>query len=277
MREWRVLTAVAALGLVVLVGAGSTEARWAAVGTVEGTVLHTGEVDLQVDGRDTVAGFAPFSLTGLEPGGGEARTLAVTNAGTVPTTWSAALQATGTNGLDAALNTRVTDATSTDGSTCGGTPLSGSATLAPGASTVVCVEVGLSAGAPSSVAGSTARLTLAATGRTVRGAWPDTATASGAGIATAALTPPAIRCTRTGPGAVEIGWEPVPGATGYRVQSASLLGGATELVQSATGYTFTGLAGTVTVVAELGSQTWVSAPSNTLTFSALANLTGTCS
>ena len=278
MRERvRLLAPLSMLALVVLGPGGGTQAGWTDARSVQGTTLHTGRLDLQVDGGDAVTGYAPLDLSGLEPGGSAAATLSVTNAGTVPMAWGVSTSGTGTNGLETALAVRVTDAATTTGATCGGTALPGASTLAPGTSTTICAQVALPADAPPSVAGSVADLALTARGTTTSGAWPDPVDVTGTHVTTATLTAPAIRCGAGGLGTVQVDWDPVPGATGYRVESTSLVGVVAELAGGATGYLFTGLAGSVTVRAELGSATWVSGPSNSLAFSALGGALGTCS
>lgn len=168
------------LGVVVGVGATGTHAFWTDSATVAGTTIATGSIDLKVDGSDTVTGFTGLSLTNLVPGGTTAAVLTVSNSGTVPLRFH--LDAATTNpdgkGLGAALQTKVTGAAAVTGAapaaTCSGAALAGSGTslsaglipgaspvqIAAGASTTVCIQVGLAADASALLQGATTGVSL---------------------------------------------------------------------------------------------------------------------
>ena len=254
----RILT-LACAAAVVLTAGGTTRATWSDSGVIRGIPIQTGTVHLQVDGKDAIDDFASLDLPGLEPGGAVATTLRVTNTGTVPASWTATISTGAAGTLAGALTTRITDATSTDGSTCGGTTLSGASTLEQGATSTICVALALPADAPASLAGASADLTISARGTTVRGDWPDTAQVAGNQVSTAALTAPALSCVSK-----VLSWSKVPDATGYRVYLAGvevLRLGANDLSTALNPLWSTGL---LTVRAVFGSDSWISPPSNSI-------------
>ena len=243
MRERWPAAVAALLAAVVLAGSGVTTAVWSDAATIPGTPMRSGLLDLRVDGQDAVADYAPLDLPRLVPG------------------------QTAGNGLLGALRLLVTDAASTDGTTCGGTALPGSATtaggallgtprtLGAGASEQVCVQIGLPAGASSALAASTTGLTIAVQGAT--GSWSDTAEVGGVDLAAVPLTPPTVTCTGVLGVNLTMTWTEVPGAREYRVFDAlgTLIATvpAGGLLQSTVG----ALLG-VTVESVFGSE-WVSA------------------
>ncbi|HEY0950564.1 SipW-dependent-type signal peptide-containing protein [Nocardioides sp.] len=224
-----VLRAIAGLAVVLLLTVDQgTWALWSDSGTVPGGPIRTGRLDVRVNGQDALADYAPLDLPQLVPGQTAAAVLTVSNDGNVPLTWTASTAGTNAgNGLLGALILRLTDATSTGGSTCGGSALPGSATtaggallatartLAPGASEQVCVQVGLPAGASSALAAAATDLTISVEAAT--GSWSDTADIAGVGLAAVPLTPPTVTCTGVLGLNLTMTWAEVPGAREYRV------------------------------------------------------------
>lgn len=271
------IAALAGVVAVLLVAGPTTGARWAASRTIAGTDIHTGRLDLTVDGQQALSGYAALDLSDLVPGGSAAGILTVGNAGTVPLEYAVSLDGTDADGkgLAAALATTVTDADTTGGATCGGTALAASTTLAAGATDRICVEVRLPGSAPASLAGALTHLTIMLSGD-VNDGWTDAVPVTGSTVATAAPTPPTLSCGALGLASATLGWNAVPGATGYRVESGALLGGgALDVPADTLSTTFTGVAGTATVRAIFGTTAWLSPPSNTRTFSAVSGV-GTC-
>ena len=266
LRALRIGAALAVL-LVLSVGRG-TAAYWSDAGTVPGGTIRTGSIDLRVDGQDAVGGYAPLDLPRLVPGQTSATVLTVGNVGSVALQWTASTTGTNaSNGLLGALRLVVTGASTTDGSTCGGAPLAGSGTtvggalvgtartLGPGDAEQVCVQVGLPAGAPETLAGRATDIVIALRGTT--GGWSDAADVDGIWLATVPLAAPTVTCSGVAGVNLTMSWSEVPGAKEYRV--FDLLGAlvatipAGGLLQASLG----GLTGG-TVRAVFGSE-WVSA------------------
>jgi alternate signal-mediated exported protein len=226
------LRAAAALAALLVLGIGQgTGALWNDSGTVPGGTVRTGRIDLRVDGQDAVANYAPLDLPRLVPGQTAATVLTVSNEGNVALAWTASTSGTNAgNGLLSAVRFLVTDASRTGGSTCGGTVLPGSATtaggpllgtprtLAAGASEPVCLQVGLPAGASSTLAGAATDLTIAVQATT--GSWSDTADVGGVALAAVPLTPPTVTCSGVLGVNLTMTWTEVPGAKEYRVFTA---------------------------------------------------------
>ena len=232
----------AMLALVVLGVDKTTGAYWTAGDAIPGTELQTGRLDLKVEGLDAVSNYAALDVAGLLPGMSKASILTISNAGDVPLDYTVAVTGAnaGAKNLLAELTTTVTDADTTAGITCEGTPVTGSVTLAPGASKKVCVEVLLPLAAPDSVAGAAVDLTIDVKS-TVRNAWTDEANVTGTHLATVALTAPTVSCAPAGLG-VKLSWPAVPGAIDYQVRSGpvgdlvnTLTGGALSAVLTGTG------------------------------------------
>ena len=172
---------VAALGLVLL-ATGRTAAFWTDEGSVTGTSLTAGTIDLRVDGQDVVVGYASLSASAMVPGSSRAAVLVVANAGTAALSWTATTTATdpGGRGLAGYVTVRATGDAATAGSgtamTCPGPALVGSGSslnaslvstprrLDPGGSETLCVQLTLSATAPSSLQGATTTIELVVTG-----------------------------------------------------------------------------------------------------------------
>jgi hypothetical protein len=147
-------------------------------------------------------------------------------------------------------------------------------TLAPGHSQQICVVISLPGTAPAAVAGATTALALVVTA--VNGGWSDTASVPGSSVSTAALVAPTLSCGSAMLGSVVLGWDAVPNATGYRVHYGPS-GNIVETVPAGIlSRTFAGMVGTATVEALFGSPGWVSAPSASLAYSAVAGLLGHC-
>lgn len=270
-----VLTACLLLGTT-----GTTGAGWTGASLVPGTTVHAGRVDLRLNGQDSVTGYSAMDATGLAPGGSTAGVLTVANAGSVPLGYTVATRGSNTDGkgLFAGLQRRITDATTvtaaSTGSTCGGTVVTGTRSLAAGASEKVCVELALPATAPASLAGARTDVTISVDGS--NHAWTDRVDASGTRLGTVALTAPVLACGAGLLGSITLTWSSVPGATGYRVQSGAL-GGTVEDVSAGTlSKTLVGQ-GIASVQAIFGSTSWLSLASNTLSYSALTGVLGSCS
>lgn len=278
MPDRKLLLPAFVTALLVLGISGTTQARWSDSGTITGTAIHTGRLDLTVDGQDAVGGYAALGVSDLVPGGSSAGVLTIGNAGDVPLDYAVSL--TGSNadgkGLAAALVTTVTDADTTTGSTCGGTPLAAVTTLAPGATDRICVQVQLPGTAPASLAGAASDLTVTVDGD-VNHAWTDHVAVTGSHLTTVTPTAPVLSCGPAALGSITLGWTAVPGATAYRVHSGLLGNTVQDVPATQTSITFTGVSGTASVQAIFGSTTWISPSSATLSYSALTGVLGSCS
>lgn len=182
--RWASARLRAALGLGVVLSAGvmGTHAYWTDSVSVQGATFSTGALDLQVNNLDAAVDFSTISLAGMVPGNTTAGVLTVKNAGTVPLKYTATSAATNADGkgLGAALAAKITGASSVTGSgasrTCGGSALPGTGTslngsiistgrtLAVGATETLCVQVTLSATAPSALQAATTTATLSFNG-----------------------------------------------------------------------------------------------------------------
>ncbi|SDS84513.1 TasA family protein [Microlunatus soli] len=175
--RWVRLRAALALGAVGCLGVAGTFAYWTDSVPVSGTTITTGTLDLKVNGSDSLPSYTSLSISNMVPGNSTAAVLTVRNAGTVPLTYYAT--STASSNLGSALTTKVTGATSTDGSgnakTCSGTTLPNSGTafggnlvgtksdqrsLSAGSSETVCIQATLPSTASSSLQGLTSNVTL---------------------------------------------------------------------------------------------------------------------
>ena len=279
MPDRKLLLAAFVTALLVLGISGTTQARWSDSATITGTDLRTGRLDLTVNGQDAVSGYAALGVSNLVPGGSSAGVLTVGNAGNVPLDYAVSLTGTDADGkgLAAALVTTVTDADTTTGTTCGGTPLGAGTTLAPGATDRICVEVRLPSTAPASLAGAASDLTVTVDGN-VNHAWTDAAAVTGSHLGAVTLTAPVLSCGLAALGSITLNWAPVPGATAYRVRSGLLGDTVQDVPANQTSATFAGVSGTASVQAIFGSTAWLSPASNQLSYDALSALTNaTCS
>ena len=218
MSRFPAMRIVAALAVVLVLGIGrGTGALWNDVGAVPGGTIHTGRIDLRVDGLDAVTNYAPLDLPRLVPGQTAATVITVSNQGNVPLQWTASTAGTNAaNGLFGALQVLMTSASSPTGATCGGTALSGTPrTLGAGESEQVCVQVGLPAGASSTLAAKATDLTITARG-SLQG-WSDTVDVRGVNLSTVALVPPTVTCSGAAGVNLTMTWTEVPGAKEYRV------------------------------------------------------------
>lgn len=237
--------AVAAAGLVALLltAPGTTRARWSDSEAVPGTTLQAGRLDVALDGS------APLDDLVLLPGDSTSATLTVRNAGNVPLDYTVTITGTHPDAKDLA------GALTSDVRLCGGgTP--GATPLAPGATDQVCVDVGLPPTAPESLAGAATDLTVAV--HASLRSWTDAAV-SGTHLATPTLAAPTLSCAGA-LGTLTASWDPVPGATGYRIHSG-LLGGTVQEVGPGTLSTVLTGTGLIRVQALFGSS-WASAASN---------------
>ena len=292
--------AVAALGGLVLLlapGSAGTYAGWTTSEPFTGVTLTTGDLDLDVDGNDTLSGIAGLDLSSVLPGDSVATVLRVDNNGNVPLTYH--LDAATTNpdglGLGSALQVKVTGDSSTTGAapaeTCPGSALAGSGTsltqdllgsagsprsLSPGGSETICVQVRLPLTAPLGLLGASTDVTLTFQGRAA-GSWTDDVEVTGIGLDAAGDDAPTASCGVLNLGSTTVQWTSVPGATGYRL-SYGVGGATTENVPAGTTTkTFTGTtAGTFSVKAVLGGSGWVSGSSNTLAYTSVLAGIGTC-
>jgi hypothetical protein len=273
-----IAVAVALLVTLVLVGGRATSARWSDSVTVPGTRLHSGLLDLRIDGQDDIADLGALDLGNLVPGTSTAGVVTVENAGDADLSYRVTSGGAGAAPLLAALSMTVTTASAVTsaatGPVCGGSAVTGSRTLAAGGAERLCVEVALPADAPASAAGRSAALDL--TVDATAGGWTDSATVEGIDLSTVDLTAPELACTATGLGFVTVGWTAVPGATAYRLHSGMLGDVLTTLSAGVLSRTFMGVSGEVSVEAVFGSDTWVSPPSPSRTYAAVTGL-GTCS
>ena len=119
------LAAVAAA----LLGGRGTFAFWTGSATIPGVTIHSGSVDLKVNGVDNDTTYTSLSVSGLTPGGSTAGVLTVHNGGTAPFTYfvDAAASNPDGKGLGAVLAVKVTGAATVTGSgtarTCSGAAL----------------------------------------------------------------------------------------------------------------------------------------------------------
>lgn len=172
--------ALLSAGLLVGVGAVTTSAYWRDQGSVPGVSFSTGalHIDLAANVRvkpETYT-WSSFPLNAIVPGTSRSATLPVTNnsAGAASFSYRVQMAATDVGGgnLAAALQVTVRRGGTSDGTTCSGGTLVGSAnatldgfdqpagaTLAPTQAHSMCVEVGLPSGA-SVTSGAQASLTL---------------------------------------------------------------------------------------------------------------------
>lgn len=277
------LRVAATLGVLLVFGVdGTTGATWSDADTITGTTIKTGRLDVKVNGLDAVTGYAPLDVSGLVPGTSAAAVLTVSNAGNVPLAYT--VSTTGTNadgkGLFAALARKVTaDAAVTpaaSGGTCAGTPLVGATTVAAAASGKVCVEVSLPPTAPASLAGAATDLTITVDS-TVSNAWTDSGDVTGTQLTAITPTAPTMTCGAAALGSITVSWNAVSGATGYRIHYGTLGGTVEDVPASTLNKSFVGVSGLASVQAIFGSATWISASSNTRTYSALTGVLGTCS
>lgn len=166
---------VALVGALGLVGGLGTQAYWNDQATVAGTTLTSGSLDLLVDGQQgnpSTYTWSSLAMSDMAPGESKAATVTLSNAGSVPFTVAATGTASGN--LDPHVTARVvlsgaatTDSTYPRQETCTGgtqtfedtlgntgkTVISSTATMASGATRVVCVSLTLATTAPSSMQG----------------------------------------------------------------------------------------------------------------------------
>lgn len=182
LRSGRV-RAVLGLGVVAVLGfTGNTFAFWTDSVSVAGTTFTAGTIDLKVNDSDAPAAVTTLTITNMVPGNTVAGLLTVKNAGTAPLKYSVATTATNpdSKALRDQLAIKLTSANAVTGTspaaTCGGTTyfsattlntsLSGSNRLlaAAGGNETLCVQVSLSASAPTTVQGGTSVVQLVFTG-----------------------------------------------------------------------------------------------------------------
>jgi predicted ribosomally synthesized peptide with SipW-like signal peptide len=179
---WSVRTrAVLSLGLAFAAATTGTLAYWTDEVTVDGTTLTTGTINLQVNGQESITGYAGLSISNMVPGNSTAAVVTVKNAGSAPLKYTIASTYTDSppTSVGANLAALVTTATAVTGSsptaTCGGaqiqtgtsfngTLVSTPRLLAAGATEQLCLQATLSAAAPSSLQGGSTVLNLTFTG-----------------------------------------------------------------------------------------------------------------
>lgn len=183
------IRAALSLGIVLSVASTGTFALWTDSATVSGATITGGTIDLKLkDGTttnpfvDSITDYATLDIGTMVPGNSVAAVLTVKNGGTAPLTFLASSAATNpdTKNLAGALVVKATADTATSGSglarTCPGTAIASSGAslngsllttpiaLAPSATTTVCVQLTLPAGASSSLQGATTDATFTFTG-----------------------------------------------------------------------------------------------------------------
>ncbi|MFY0408471.1 SipW-dependent-type signal peptide-containing protein [Solicola sp. PLA-1-18] len=180
--------ALLSLGLVLGLGAVGTSALWTDTSTATSSfATGTATLRLKATNEQTTA-FGTLDVSGLAPGSTKAAVITVRNRGTVPLIYSIGVGATNADSKNLAANLVTVIRTDAGvvgagtSSTCGTgssevvnrTGLAGGAVtvggqLNPptsGADQDVCVQVGLSSGAPSSLQGATTTATFTFTGTT---------------------------------------------------------------------------------------------------------------
>lgn len=108
-------------------------------------------------------------------------------------------------------------------------------------------------------------------------AWSDAVTVSGATLATVTPSTTTVSCGLLNVGSTTLTWAAVPHATGYRLSFGA--GGATtqDVAAGTLSKTFTGTtSGTFSVQAVFGSTSWLSASSNSKSYTSVVGLVGTC-
>jgi predicted ribosomally synthesized peptide with SipW-like signal peptide len=183
--------AVLALGVVGVVGITGTFAYWTDDVTITGTTLTSGTLDLRVNNADSYA-TTTLGMTAMVPGSTSAEVLTVRNNGTAPLKYSVTGGLTGTNAVDYStaaangllLTIVLNGAKSGTGSasTCtGGTALvtnqaltattttsiltrRPTAAIAPADTEILCFQIKLADGAPTTLQGKTATASFTATG-----------------------------------------------------------------------------------------------------------------
>jgi predicted ribosomally synthesized peptide with SipW-like signal peptide len=153
--------ALLSAGVLLGVGAVATSAYFTDRAQVTGTTINAGtlHVDLEANYRvrpETISNWGDLNLTGLTPGTNKAGLMTVSNNSRGQMPMSFRVQASATNALGAALTITVRRGGTISSGTCtGGTLIgsagatlngfnqSGGATLATGASTVLCIQATL--------------------------------------------------------------------------------------------------------------------------------------
>ena len=176
------LRAVLALGLVLAVGVTGTGAYWSDQAQLTSGSFSTGRLDLKVGNpavdADPPAFTTDFSLSTMAPGSQKEAVLQVSNAETLPFTYTVTASATnsgaGSDQLGAALRLSVFAAT------CTGSPLAGADTVAPsalnlsrpqiagGASTSLCFRATLPTSASTDLQGRSTVVTVTLTATQVQ-------------------------------------------------------------------------------------------------------------
>lgn len=174
-RTWDRVRAVLAVGTVLGLGTVGTLAVWTDESTATSGTFSTGTVDLKV-GNPAVDNNPPqfstdLALSQMAPGSTKDAVLRVTNAGTLPVTYTLASTATntGTDQLGSAMNLQVHAGTSCSGTPINtpqklhGTAFSSPRALAAGATESLCFRAVLPTTAPSVLQGKNTQATFTLT------------------------------------------------------------------------------------------------------------------
>lgn len=263
-----VLAGVLAL-LLALSGGGAAWAWWHATAHADAPAAMTsGSVDVQVVGiGDGLVGqggsvaLPALGLAGAFPGDSRSEVVTVRNASSRAATVTATMSRTGSVG--AAFTTTATFGGTDNGPGCTGD--GGATTTIPaGATTTLCLAVGLSATAPSATQGQSGGVTTTVTASLPGTSWTDRGTIT-SGVVSAGVVPATtLSCGAIGALSVTFNWTAVTGATSYVLHSGPN-GTTTETLTTTTRRFTTALAsGTAWVITQraFGQVTWVSAPSN---------------
>lgn len=184
------------LGVLGLLAIPGTRASWTDAVPVDGAGFSTGTVDLKVESADSVSGFTSLNMAKMEPGDSVAAVLTVTNSGTSPVSYY--VDAT-TTGIGSQLAAKVTTDSTTNGSTCAGSALTGSGSftagvlsssaplpLAGGASQKLCIQAKLPDGGVAQGGSGTVDLTFKAiTGSSAAPGWSDSVPVTGTSVGAA--------------------------------------------------------------------------------------------
>ncbi len=165
----RSLRLLLSLGVILGAGATATAAAWTNPAAVSGTTIATANVDLRVQGLNTVTNYGGLTMSNLAAGLTTAGVLTVRNDGNVPLRYYVDASATNPDGkgLAAALEVKVTSNGTTTGTqpnrTCANAALADTASsfttgfvgsaasprsLAAGATETLCIQAGLPSTAP---------------------------------------------------------------------------------------------------------------------------------
>ncbi len=294
----RTLRLLLSLGVILGVGSTATAATWIDPVAVSGTTIGTANVDLQVQGLNTVTNYSGLTMTNLAAGLSTAGVLTVRNNGNVPLRYYVDASATNPDGkgLATALEVKVTSNGATSGTlpnrTCANGALAGTASsftssfvgsaasprsLAAGASETLCIQAGLPSTAPTTLQTASTAVSFSFTAAMVpASSWADSVAVSGTSLGTPTLVTPTLSCAAQNSIQSVVEWSASTGATGYRLYYGTGSTLTEDLLASQRSYPFKAPTSGTAYVQALYGPVWLSANSNSRTYFADGNTT-TCS